>query len=74
MPIVRDAAARHDDVDMRVMGHRRAPAVQHGGEADAGAEVLGIGGDGSERLSRRLEQDVVDRGLVVVGDVGDRTR
>jgi hypothetical protein len=59
---------------VRVMGHRRAPAVQHGGEADAGAEVLGIGGDGGERLSRRLEQDVVDRGLVVVGDVGDRGR
>jgi hypothetical protein len=56
------------------MGHRRAPAVQHGGETDAGAEVVGIGGDGGERLSRRLEQDVVYRGLVVVGDVGDRGR
>ncbi len=74
MLIVRDAAARHDDVDVRVMGHRRAPAVQHGGEADAGAEALGIAGDGGKGLGRRLEQDVVDRSLVVVGDVGDRGR
>jgi hypothetical protein len=56
------------------MSHCRAPAVQHGGEADPGAEVVGIGGDGGERLSRRLEQDVVYRGLIVVGDVGDRGR
>jgi hypothetical protein len=74
LPIARDAAARHDDVDMRVMGKRRAPAVQYGGEADPGAKVLRIGSDGGERLSCRLEQDVVDHGLIVVGDVGDRGR
>ena len=32
-------------VDVRMMGHRRAPGVEHGGHADAGAEVLGIGGN-----------------------------
>src|SRR5713101_60946 len=53
---------------------RRAPAVQDRGEADAGAEVLRVGGDGDERLGRGLEQDVVDHGLVLVGDVGDRRR
>ena len=37
-----DAATRHDHVDMRVMGHGRAPGVEHGGDADAGAQVLGI--------------------------------
>ena len=31
----RQAAAGHDDVDMRVVGQRRAPGVQDGGEADA---------------------------------------
>jgi hypothetical protein len=27
-----------DHVDMRVMGHGRAPGVEHGGDADAGAQ------------------------------------
>jgi hypothetical protein len=48
--------------------------VQHGGKADAGAEVLGIGGYGGERLGRRLEEKVVDGGFVVIGEVGDRDR
>ena len=74
LSVERDAAARHDDVDMRVMGQRRAPGVQHGGEADAGAKVLRVGGDGDERLGRGLEQEVVDDRLVLVGDVGDRRR
>ena len=34
-PIRRQAAAGRDDVDVRMMGERRAPGVQHGGEADA---------------------------------------
>ena len=53
---------------------RLTPSMEHCGDADLRAKMLGIGGDGGERLSRRLEQDVVDRGLVVVGDVGDRAR
>jgi hypothetical protein len=36
--------------------------------------MLGIGGDGQQRLGRRLEQQVVDHRLVLVGDVGDRGR
>jgi hypothetical protein len=48
--------------------------VQHRGDADAGAEVLGIGRDGGHGLGRGREQDVVDRGLVLVGDVGDLGR
>ena len=65
LPSSDDAAARHDHVDVRVVGHRRAPGVQHGGDADAGAEMLRIGGDGQHRLGRRLEQQVVDHRLVV---------
>jgi hypothetical protein len=38
--ILRQPAARHDDVDMRVMGHGRAPCVQHACHADLGTEVL----------------------------------
>ena len=40
-----DAAARHDHVDVRMVDQRRAPGVEHGGDADAGAQVLGIGRD-----------------------------
>src|ERR1700724_1596702 len=54
--------------------HRRAPGVEHGGEADAGTEVLGIGGDGEQRLRCRAEQQVVDHRLVLVGDRGDLDR
>jgi hypothetical protein len=48
--------------------------VQHGGEADAGAEVLRVGCDGGQRLGRGLEPETVDDGLVLIGDVGDRPR
>jgi hypothetical protein len=54
-------------MEMRMVRHRRAPGVEHGGEADAGAEMLVIGGDGEQRLGRRAEQQVVDRRLVLVG-------
>ena len=53
---------------------RRAPGVKHRGDADAGAQVLGIGRDGDQGLGGGREQDVVDRGLVLIGDVGDQRR
>ena len=59
---------------MRVLRHRRAPAVEHGCDADPGAKPLGIDGDGHRGFSRRGKQQTVDRGFVVVGDIGDRTR
>ena len=74
LAVGREAAARHDAVDVRVMGERRAPGMEHGGEADPGPEMLGVGGDGDQRLGRGLEEDGVDRRLVLVGDVGDRRR
>lgn len=33
-------------MDMRMVGHRLAPGVKHGGDADLGAEPSGVGGDG----------------------------
>jgi hypothetical protein len=45
--------------------------VEHGGGADASAEVPGIGSDREQRLGRRAEQQVVDDRLVLVGDRGD---
>jgi hypothetical protein len=48
--------------------------VQHGGEADARAQMPGIGGDGRQRLGGGAKQEVVDGGLVVERDLGDRRR
>ena len=52
-PVRRQAAAGNDDVDVRMMGERRAPGVEYGGEADARAQMLRVGGDGGQRLRRR---------------------
>ena len=38
-----EAAARHDAMDVRVMGQSLAPGVEHRDDADLGAEMLGIG-------------------------------
>ena len=43
-------------------------------DTDASAEVFGIGRDGEHGLGRSLEQDAVDCGLVLVGDIGDLSR
>ena len=72
--VPRQAAAGNDDVDVRMMGERRAPGVQHGGEADAGSEMLGVGGDGGQRLGGGPEQEIVDRSLVLERDGADRSR
>ena len=50
------------------------PGVEDGGDADIGAEVLGIGRDRQQRLGRGLEQERIDRRLVLVGDGADRRR
>ncbi len=53
--IERQAAARHDAVHMRMVGEGGAPGVQHQGHTDAGAQVLGIGGDRAQRLGSDVE-------------------
>ena len=40
-------------MDMGMMLEVLTPGVQDGGNADGGAEVLGIGGNGSEALRPR---------------------
>ena len=71
VPVQRDTAARHDHVDVRMMGHGRAPGVEHGGDADARTQLLGIGSDGQHGLRGGLEQQVVEQSLVVERDGGD---
>ena len=59
---------------MRVLGERRSPGVEDGGESDAGTEVLGVGGNGDQGLGGGFEQQVIDDRLVLIGNVGDRSR
>src|SRR5215472_1819573 len=67
-------AARHNHMDVRMVGHGRAPGVEYRGSADARAEMLGIGGDGEQRLGGGAEQQIVNHCLVLVGDRGDLGR
>jgi hypothetical protein len=55
-----------------MMGERRTPGVEDGGESDAGAQMLRVGGDRGQRVGRGPEQEVVDDGLVVERDGADR--
>jgi hypothetical protein len=48
--------------------------VQHGGEADAGAQMLRVGGDRDQRLGGLLEQDIVDNGFVGERQGANRSR
>jgi hypothetical protein len=56
------------------VGQRRSPDVEYGSEPDAGAEVLGVGRDGDQGLGGDFEQQVIDDRLVLIGNVGDRSR
>lgn len=61
-------------MDVRVVGHRRPPRVKHGRNADAGAEVLRVRSDSRHSLRRDLEQQAIDRSLVLERDLGDLGR
>jgi hypothetical protein len=74
LTVGREAATRYDTMNVGMMDERRAPSVQHHGDADLGAQMLGIGGNREQGLRCRLEQGVVDHRLIGVGDVGDLRR
>jgi hypothetical protein len=48
--------------------------VQYRDRAGLGTEVARIAGDVAQRLGGGVEQDRVDRRLVVEGEIGDRRR
>src|SRR5271163_4696284 len=60
------------DVGMMLQG--LSPRVQDGGDAELGAEMPWIGGDGDERLGCRAHQDGIDPSLVLESDLGRRRR
>ena len=70
-PVLRDATAGRNHVHVRMVRHRRAPAMEHGDESDPGAKMFGIGPDDQHRLGGSLEQKIVDHRLILIGDVRD---
>ncbi len=61
---VGESATSDDAVEVGMVGQVLRPSVQHGDEADGGAEVFGIGGQGEERAGGRAEEKVVAEHLV----------
>jgi hypothetical protein len=61
-------------MDVRMMLKGLAPGVENHGHAELGAEMPGVGCDDGERLRGRAEQDRIDRGLVLEGDLADGRR
>ena len=53
-------------MDMRMVGECLPPCMQDGNEAKLTADMLGIGGDGLQRLGHGVEQNGVDQRLVLV--------
>ena len=70
--VARKPPTRDHAVQMGMMDERLAPGVEDGEEADLGAEVAGVGRYGAERLGDGPEEETVDDGLVLGGDLGDR--
>ena len=58
-------------VQMRMVQQILAPGMQNGDETDLGAQVLGIGRNRAQGLSRGVKQEVIDYGLVLVRDRRD---
>ena len=50
------------------------PGVEHRDGADLGAQMLGIGSNQTQGVGSRLEQQPVDKLLVVEGDVAKGSR
>src|SRR5260370_15178275 len=58
----------------RMVGQCWSPGVEYSGEPDAGAEVFGVCRDGDQGLGGGFEQQVIDDRLVLIGNVGERSR
>jgi hypothetical protein len=78
--VVDDIIENVDDVNAKpksrtaplvgMMRQRRSPSVENGYDADARAQMFLVGRDRRQDLGRRLEQDVVDRRLALIDDIG----
>ena len=58
-------------MQMWVVRHCGAPSVQYRSHTNPCSEMFWIGGDSQQRLGRSLEQQAIDRCLVLICNVGD---
>src|SRR5580658_8314388 len=77
-PILRETAARHDAVDMRVEPEVPCPGVKNGGDAELCAEPLWIRSKCQKSLTRGAEEQIEEelaieerQGVEVGGDRED---
>ena len=70
----RGSGGEEERAENRWKGQYEGGARDSEGDADPRTEVSRIGSDRQHRLGRRVEQQVIDRGLVVERDVGDLGR
>jgi len=66
--VEREAPTGDEDLDVRVIPQVLRPRMQDGEDRGAGAELLGIGRDAEQRLSRGAQERIVHRALVRASD------
>jgi hypothetical protein len=65
LTVRRQTTARNNAMQVGMKVERLPPSVQHGDEADLGAEMTGVGGDGAQGRGGAAKQDVIDDTLVL---------
>ena len=64
-PVGRDSAARNDAVKVRMKEQVLTPTVKDAEETDLGAEMLGVARHLAKCFGHRVEQKVIERGLIL---------
>ena len=61
-------------MNVRMVLQGLTPGMEHRGDSDLRAQMPGVGGNSGERLSGGAEQDPIDGGLVLEGDLAGQRR
>jgi len=69
-----EGAARHDTVEVDVLGERLAPGVEDGRDADGPTEVAGVAPEGQKGVGHGAKQEVVDDARIPLGERIERMR
>lgn len=65
---------RDETMNVRMTGEHLTPGVKNSQEADLAAQMSWIGSNGLKRRGDGVEQDGIDDGLILEGDLGDSGR
>jgi hypothetical protein len=61
-------------MNVRMVLQGLTPGMEHRGDADLRSQMPWVGGNGGERLSGGAEQDRIDGGFVLEGDLARQRR